>query len=55
MRFTKFLLVYSIGYLAAILITYFLFDWYSLTFVVGSLMGIGLFAVILKGLLRRGS
>lgn len=53
MRFTKFLLVYSIGYLAAILIAYVLFDWYSLTFVIGSLMGIGLLAVIQRSFKKR--
>lgn len=53
MVFTKYLLGYSLGYIVVVLLVYFIFDWFSLTFIVGSVMGIGLFAFVLKGLLKK--
>ena len=53
MVFTKYLLVYSLGYIAAMLIAYFIFDWFSLSFILGSVMGIGLFVLVLKGLFKK--
>ena len=53
MIFTKYLLGYSLGYIAVILLVYFIFDWFSLSFILGSVMGIGLFSFVLKGLLKK--
>lgn len=50
--FTKYLVGYSLGYIVVSLI-YFIFDWFSLTFILGSVMGIGLFALMLKGLFKK--
>ncbi|WP_168193780.1 hypothetical protein [Lysinibacillus sp. SGAir0095] len=52
MAYTKYLLAYSLGYIAVTLMLYFLFDWFSFTFLISSFFGLLLFAFILKGLLK---
>ncbi|MGA3601024.1 hypothetical protein [Lysinibacillus agricola] len=53
MNIKKQLLGTAIGYMLAILIAYFFFDYFSWSFTIGSLLGICLFALILKFMRRR--
>lgn len=53
MEFKKYVLGYSAGYIVAMLMIYFIFDWFSLSFALSSLMGIVLFAFILKRLMKK--
>lgn len=53
MNIKKQLLGTALGYMFAILIAYFFFDYFSWSFTIGSLLGICLFALILKSMRRR--
>ena len=53
--YTKYLLGYSLGYLAITLMLYFIFETYSLKSLAGSLLGLVIFALVLKAILKKGN
>lgn len=53
MNLKRFLPAFLAGYLLCMSIVYFVFDYFSLSFVLGSLIGVTLFAVIITKLKKR--
>ncbi|WP_167396013.1 hypothetical protein [Lysinibacillus parviboronicapiens] len=53
MNIKKYLLSFNFGYVLALIIVFFLFDYFSWSFAVGSLLGIGIFGLLIKILTRR--
>ncbi|MFC0418504.1 hypothetical protein ACFFHH_24220 [Cytobacillus solani] len=48
MKKNKFIIGFFTGYIVCMLIIYFIFDYFSWSFVVGSLTGIALFGIIIN-------
>lgn len=53
MNLKSFLPAFLAGYLLCMLIAYLVFDYFSFSFVLGSLIGIALFTVIVTALKKR--
>ncbi|MEJ9233279.1 hypothetical protein LAV79_28685 [Peribacillus butanolivorans] len=53
MELKKYIIGFSAGYIAVMIIVYFTFDYFSWSYAVGSLTGIVLFALIVKVLRRK--